>query len=266
MGKVDELNSFYSMNLKWSKKMIDEPFKTKCFSIDSLTKFRCPECNIGLLQARKENIVDFKHKKHNELSLPDYDHENDFCGFLQCNNSTCHEKIVVAGKILLEGITTEKSKIVKKYSPLHFSRPPHVIEILPEYPEEIKKILLDSFSLFWLDKAACVNKIRICIEDILDAFNVEKINSKGKFTVSDRIAGNNDDLRAALLAMKWIGNEGSHSVINVYNLLDAYAVINSLLKELFKNRKQVIDKLSAEIDRAKVRNTELGKAKIRILV
>lgn len=247
--------------------MKGKKFSNGYFDIDSLTDFVCPECNIGLLEAKKENIKEFEHKEYNKRLSQDDDYEmhmfrNDFCGFLQCNNFTCSEKIVVAGEILLEEIITYELKIIKKYSPTHFGRSPHIIEISGEYPEKIKLILLESFSLFWLNKSSCANRVRMCIEKVMDEFGVKKHDKNNDImSLHNRIelfAKDNKDLKEIILAIKWIGNEGSHSSVNVENLLDGYWLADYMLKKLFKKE----EKSKSEIELSKEINEVRGRNRV----
>ena len=137
--------------------------------------------------------------------------------------------------------------------------PPRIIEIDDKYPIEVQKIIFSSFSLFWLDKAACANRLRFCIEKMLDLFRVPKKQrtKKGLMPLSlhnriIRFCKKNDKYRNILTAAKWIGNVGSHSDdVRAKNLLDSYRLINYMLKELYINEEKEIIKLSKKINKAK---------------
>ena len=62
----------------------------------------------------------------------------------------------------------------------------------------------------------------------------------------------NPDLADALMAVKWIGNAGSHSrPIMREDLLDGYELMEHVLDELFVQREKRIARLSRQINRRK---------------
>jgi hypothetical protein len=244
-------------------------FKTGKFLNNSDTKLICPDCNIGHLIASKANLQQVEYRKYNlevracDDSDPDW-YKFSFHGFLECNNPECKEKIVVSGKYVYTGWyedenTPEGAIELEEYYPEYFERPPKIIQINDKYPADIQQILLSSFSLFWIDKAACANRLRYCIEKILDTFSVPRNRrAKGKlFPLSlhariQKFCNNNEKYKTVLLAVKWIGNSGSHDYdVKSTNILDAYRLIDYMLKQLYANDEKEILKLSKSINKRK---------------
>jgi hypothetical protein len=143
--------------------------------------------------------------------------------------------------------------------PEYFERAPHIIKINDEYPEDIQNILLSTFSLFWIDKASCANRLRYCIERILDSFSVpQHQRSKGKLILLslhkriERFCKKNAKHKSILTAAKWIGNAGSHSdKVKSTNILDGYRLIDYMLKELYINEEKEVLKLSKKVIKTK---------------
>lgn len=253
--------------------MIDiSVFKTEKFFIDSDTKLICPDCNIGHLISNQKNIQIIEYKKYNNDIFALYDYESEwlkfaFVGFLECNNNHCNEKIAVSGRLVVNYGYYESQYIPDEYItvdekicyPEYFARTPRIIEIDDKYPSEIRDILSSAFSLFWLDKNACVNRLRSCIENILDSFGVPKRQRTKKglrpFSLHNRIerfCKKNDKYKKILTAVKWIGNVGSHSDdVKVKNILDGFRLIDYMLKELYINEEKEILKLSKKYNKTK---------------
>jgi len=244
-------------------------YRTGKYFQNSDTKLLCPDCNTGHLISKKENlhIIDYKHyneeaQKHKEFD-PDW-LKFAFYGFLQCNNPDCLEKIVVSGNYEYGGWygdeDGEHGMEMEEYYPHYFERPPKIITIYDKYPKDIQDILKSSFSLFWLDKSSCANRLRLCLENVLDTFSIPRITIDGKYiNFQTRIelfykTNNNEKYKTILTAAKWIGNTGTHSTtIYAKNILDAYRLIDFMLKELYINvdEEKEILKLSEEINRKK---------------
>ena len=249
-------------------------YKTGKFLSDSDTKLICPDCNTGHLIAKEKNIKKIEYKKYNEDVLATEDYDIDwlkyaFHGFLQCDNKRCNEKIVVSGHLRLNYGSYESPYVEDEYIeineeicyPQYFEKPPRIIEIDDKYPPDIQEILFSSFSLFWIDKASCANRLRFCIEKMLDLFQVPKKQKtkKGLMPLSlhhriVRFCKGNDKYQKILTAAKWIGNTGSHSdKVNANNLLNGYRLINYMLKELYINEEKEIIELSKKINKTKGR-------------
>lgn len=62
----------------------------------------------------------------------------------------------------------------------------------------------------------------------------------------------NKDIANHLLAVKWIGNTGSHvGDVTRDDVFDDFQIINYVLDELFLKRSEVVSKLTKQINKAK---------------
>jgi hypothetical protein len=146
------------------------------------------------------------------------------------------------------------------YTPTFFSDAPHVIEAPDAVPANIVEELETSFKLYWVSPEACANSIRSAVELLLTHFRVRRTtrNEKGKrvfLSLHSRIElfrRVNSELADALMAVKWIGNAGSHAhPLKREDLLDGYQLMDHVLDELFVQRDKQIARLSREINRRK---------------
>jgi hypothetical protein len=148
----------------------------------------------------------------------------------------------------------------EEFRPLFFSEPPRIILIPDRVPSEIAQDLTNSFQLYWVDPESCANRIRSSVERLLSHFGVRRtaISKKGKrvlLSLHSRIEvfrANHAGTGDALMAVRWIGNAGSHTQpITREDLLDGYELMEHVLAELFAGRHRRIAQLSRQINRRK---------------
>jgi hypothetical protein len=138
--------------------------------------------------------------------------------------------------------------------------PPPIIQIPEATPQKVRDELKISFQLFWLDVDACANKVRTGLESLLDHQRIRKttIGKNGKrvsLNLHKRVElfqKKNSGLGNLMMAVKWLGNAGSHSSkINREDLLDGYEMMDYVLSEIYINRTGKITKIAQQINRRK---------------
>ena len=149
----------------------------------------CPHCNQGDLYI-DDNLSTYRESKEykkdleNSLGNPPYiyDYTSQISGFLKCTD--CEEEVSFIGEIKGDTITynhyehgemdTEEELLYFKY----FYPPINLIELKNEYPEEIKNILKESFSMFFNHEKICINELKkifeILINNLCDKVKIEK--------------------------------------------------------------------------------------------
>jgi hypothetical protein len=148
------------------------------------------------------------------------------------------------------------------YRARFFSDAPHIISMPAGAPERVSEQLRKSFQLYWIDVEACANNIRIAVEKLLTSQGIPRTNGRqalrsGKkrtfLTLHSRIElfrAKNQAVADALMAVKWIGNAGSHSApTQSSDLLDGYALMSFALDELYVKRDARIGALTRAINR-----------------
>lgn len=180
--------------------------------------WRCGVCWSGTLQLDEQSFK--KHKRVINSAT------------LRCSNEHCQKRFSLVGKQkFFEGkyeVSPTYIRITEhRLYPSHFQPELPLFELPKELSESAKESMQLSFNHFWYDLDACINKLRQCLEIlVLENGGVgtslhQKIDSLGQ------ILG--EDIKQKLLALKWIGNEGSHSgpdftreqVLNTYELLSS---------------------------------------------
>ena len=171
------------------------------------TELPCPNCQkfplyidkkSSIYKVNKEYIYDLKYARETPYI---YDYISDINGFLQCDN--CKKEVAFIGEITggmidynddeYEEFSTEEEILYFKY----FSPAIYRIDILKEYPTNVKEILIESFALFYNHKSSCVFELKkifniiinnlcrivqIPYEDNLNK-NIEKLIKKSKYSV-----------------------------------------------------------------------------------
>lgn len=234
--------------------IIGYPDSKKTYPIQ--TEFFCPECKKGILCINDDkSIISEEYKNFNEKITSDYYEEydidwlkNSFIGFLCCNN--CSEKIAFLGEcsyseyLNLQTVDCYEQYNEEIYEIKYFERVKDFINIDYLQNEELKKVLRQSFLLYFPDKNSCANKIRVFLDMFLTELGVSETSLNGSFrNLSERIdkcKKISSSQKNTLKVLKNVGNEGSHGdgVITKYDLYKTYKVIESLILDKYKEQKE----------------------------
>lgn len=212
----------------------------------NINNIPCPHCNKSLVY--KELMI--KETERGEY-MQDCNCEQDehiFTGELNC---ACGNHFFVYGdkdtQECQEG-TASKYQIKGIYPTLNLFKFPDLC------PQTVKDELIKSFALYWVDLESCGNKIRVSIELLLDALGIPTIPK-----LHQRIEKYPDKaIKSYLLAIKWIGNTGSHAdVLAKDDILDAYEIIHKVLDMLFEKSEE---KLQLKVDTINTTKKPISKS------
>ncbi|WP_373331448.1 DUF4145 domain-containing protein [Salmonirosea aquatica] len=85
--------------------------------------------------------------------------------------------------------------------------------------------------------------------------SVIKNKKRRRLNLHDRIVEyqkKNSQIAEYLLAIKWIGNTGSHvGTLSQTDILDAYELLDFSLRKLYDNNEQTLNKMIKEINKRK---------------
>jgi hypothetical protein len=256
-----------------------EYWKKLSLSERNLPEIVCPTCCKGHLHYKKDHLV----KKETKVSEADRRNDDwepfwiryNFSALLKCNNLKCGEAVTCLGDgrveedMLYDEVKDYWESIYYDiFYPVYFYSSLHIISISESYHKELADKLIDSFSHFFSDLTSCANKIRGCIEILMDKLNINKtkiVSGKRKdLTLHARILlykTQNPAVADYLLAIKWIGNFGSHlEDLTKDDILDAYQILDFSLRKIYDKETKEIIKLSKEINKRKApRSTKKQK-------
>jgi hypothetical protein len=231
------------------------------FKIANAPHWTCPACNQGAIVLELDVISEYETASSKAAweNTGDVDYLTlYFVGRPECSNAKCKEVIIITGliKIHYEYNDDGETETVRTYYPKYAYPTLCLFPISDETPIVIDEAILKAFSLFWLDKAACANAIRTTVEIILDQKKVKKyiINKKGKrqiLALHQRIKLfelKNKYVADHLMAIKWIGNTGSHiSKIRNADVLIAFDILKHSLEKLYSTQEKQIGSITKKI-------------------
>ena len=219
-----------------------QPFKK-----DSLPPWPCPRCNTGTLSLRKGSMLEVS--SGDTAAIPDYDFDTDFyegrftC-VADCSRPGCGETVIVTGRSFVESENDDGSHYVTLLTPVCVHPPPPIVPLPPRCPKDVRSELVSAFGLYWMDLRAAANRVRTSVELLLTRLGIQRVwireSKRRRLTTHERIElfrAKDSELGSSLLAIKWIGNEGSHpGDLKKQDLLDAFELISHVLDETYAKR------------------------------
>jgi hypothetical protein len=187
--------------------------------------------------------------------------DNMFVCFLQCDD--CQGSVAVSGywDVIGEYADADSIGTVRGYHPL-FCHPPLAMLRIPERctNQKLRGEIAAASQVYWCDPRACMNHIRQAIELLLDDMKVKKsktVKGSGPRSLHTRIeslADKSPDLSAKLMALKWLGNAGSHSHRGAgkhSDALDGFELLDYVLVEWYDKRSKTLDRMARDINERK---------------
>lgn len=235
---------------------------TQSLSKTLCPSWTCPECKKGttsLMQGSVTYEETENSRRGKQHEAWDYDWITYvFTAHARCNNASCKQLFAISGHGGLEPCYDEDGETAYEpyFSPQHISPTPDVIEIPATCPDDVKKELRAAFRLMRADMPSCANRLRVALECLMNHIGIQK-RKKGSsgfydLTLHKRIElyeKGNPTIGAHLMAIKWLGNAGSHEepAININDLLDAFEVLEHCLVEILEQRSARIAKLAKDL-------------------
>jgi hypothetical protein len=236
-------------------------------------KWGCPTCCKGNLQQiegalKKIQTGPSERSFHLDEWEPDWIEER-FCNFLKCDNTSCGDVCSISGSTSNflaqyydehEGLVDPE--LITSFHPKSLSPSPHVFYIHPKVPDILRDTLLESFDLLWANHAACANKLRTALELLLDDLKIprkakRKNGSEFNLTLHHRIeeyAKISPEISKLLLAVKWLGNNGSHAEsgnLDREDLLNAFELVEYALDDSYSGQRKRLAAIADAINKAK---------------
>lgn len=231
---------------KWKNRNLDE-------------NYICPICKRGILELKDINKIETYDSKQEDLRCQA--EENSlapvqyyyFSTNLVCNK--CNETVMCSGNYFDSSYFDEKENYPNYYEriePKMFLPSLPIIDIPNSVSKEVKNEIENSFVLYWINKSACANSIRRSLEYLMDMENIPRtsINKKGEANnigLHKRLESFPKINTKLLIAVKWIGNKGSHEDISVDYLLDGYELLEYVLGNIYGKGAEFYGKKAEEI-------------------
>jgi hypothetical protein len=226
----------------------------------------CPRCQIGVLALDEGSLTTTETADSIESrNLYDWQPEwfvQRFVCSLICLQRSCKETVFVLGRTKTEEWYDSEGEPadLEFLIPIFLYPAPDIFRIPTKCPNNIKEEIRRAFSLYWCDTGASANRIRSSIEMLLTHQKIKQAErtKKGKLqqlNLHRRIElykTKQPDRGNELMAIKWLGNSGSHpSGLDKDDLLDAFEILDHVLDEIFVNRTKRISEMARQINRRK---------------
>ena len=115
-------------------------------------------------------------------------------------------------------------------------------------PIKLRSQIESAFVLSWGDYDACLNRLRLCLETLLDLLKVPRsLTRKGKrnkLTLHRRVELAQNKIPAVrpfLMASKHLGDAGSHTIgLTRADVFDAFELLEAVVLGVYDNQKDIM--------------------------
>ncbi len=247
---------------------VDRELWGKPFTKNSFPAWICPTCFKGIIRPVKNGFL--SDETFDSLEARGHDEWGPECislkcaVLLKCSNPDCREIITMIGtgfveEIFISGL--DRCTTGEIFRPIYFDPPLFPFQLPSKCPNDIQEMIIGSFRLFLSDPDSAGNKIRIAVERILTNHKIQKSkrnknNQRVMRSLHERIElyeKKNSEIAQMLMAIKWLGNVGSHDGkrLTINKILDAYVIVEHVLEKLYSPRERSVKRLVRAINRSK---------------
>jgi hypothetical protein len=182
-----------------------------------------------------------------------------FSAWAECRHAPCKQGFAILGT---GGVGQEydedgSTQWEEYFSPLACHPMPSIIGIPPKCPPEVRSELESAFALFWAHPEACAGRIRVALEGLMTHLGVpkERTDEKSEKVFGIDLHGRIDifsqtdaGIGTQLMALKWLGNAGSHGrEVSKSDLLDAFEIMEHALVEIIEKRASKVAALAKNL-------------------
>jgi hypothetical protein len=250
--------------------LVDRTIFKLPFTKSGAGKFQCPACSKGSLNIIEELFIEKETKESRSMRDhpewgPDY-FGVVYGGILECSNSVCQEVVSSSGygweeeEPCYDDDGNFDREYVRYYRPVIFY--PHLkpFPFPKDTPDGVGMEINKSFSLMFSDPPSSANHIRVALEHLLTHLKIKRFttnNGRRSFLTLHRridlLPPKYDGVKDIFLAVKWLGNAGSHSNhdVTLDDVLDSYELTMELLDEIFSKRRKSAKSLAKKINMKK---------------
>lgn len=241
---------------------MDRTLWTQSIHMHFMPAWKCPVCRKGHITLVPKSVT----MKETAASLREHSHDAWDPDWIQyvftawgvCSNKACEQPFAISG---VGGVAPDYDddrgiEWYDYFSPRQCNPMPDIFDLPPKCPENVSTELRIAFSLFWGYREACAGRVRVGLELLMDHLGVPKRKKakNNKFfdlTLHGRLehfACKNPTIGSHLMALKWLGNAGSHDgTVSTNDLLDAFEVLENALAELIDQRSARVTALAKKL-------------------
>jgi hypothetical protein len=200
-----------------------------------------------------KETVRSKRRHGNEDWFPE-DSDYAFTAWLKCRQPSCGQEVAICGVGSYDPEDDGEGGMIWThfFAPRYCYPMPDVIKIPPKCPNNIKEELRSAFALLWADPGAAAGRLRVALERLMDSLGLPKRrkDKNGKLfdlSLHHRIElfQKREPTGVQLMALKWLGNTGSHEgAVSRKDLLDAFEILEHSLAEVIDRRTEKVAALA----------------------
>ena len=242
------------------------------FSETFVPSWPCPQCRTGHLSLVPKSLV----KEETTESLREHDDpawDPDWIRYVfscifRCSSSSC-EKVFACcgdGKVEYHEYEDETDGWVQSsidhFTPKYFNPPLLLMDVPTSCPRNAATHLSESFALYFSDAGAALNCNRAAVEAVLTDLGIKRYtNLKGKrrpISLHQRInllPAKYADVKDLLLAVKWLGNAGSHDgeKPSYGDVRTTYDLLEYVLAEIYESKTKKLKAIAKNVNAKKGR-------------
>jgi len=245
------------------------PFRFTFFSKENIPQWRCPRCLNETLEIIPKSFMEQQTAVTSKIISEDWFEPENYKGvfscMMTCGRKDCQEVVSMIGESEYEEKWDEQMldrsyDLVLRAKSFFPSLP--LFNIPDACPIEIAEQLKKVSALLPGHASAAVNALRIVLEMLMDEFGVFRIYQMGQkktkksYTLNQRIknySGPHQEMKEGFLAMKWLGNTGSHSShpVSEQDIEAACLILDDFLQNIFRpiqDHSETIRRLSQKYD------------------
>lgn len=175
-----------------------------------------------------------------------------FATVLRCNNPSCAESALFSGlKKLRTGGGPDSCEChscqhergyhyYEQLYPTLVDPAPRIIEVPESAPEEVAALTARATREVWSDPGAALNTLRMALELVTADYGISSVKAGGGFKSLDARLNElspvlaSDDIKH-LMALKWLGNSGSHAdeAVSQEDALIGFDLLELVLAQLY---------------------------------
>lgn len=244
------------------------------FSLNQPPDWVCPTCRKGILRIKEGSFHKEERRHSKDRSHPAWDPEwieFVYSCLLVCTSGQCKEVVSSTGVGSVEASFEfdEDTGIVQddyeeRFSPKYFEPHLNFLEIPEKCPKTVSGPLCESFQLFFSSPSAAANCVRTAIEALFTEIGVKRFNtvSGQRRFISlhqriDLLPPRYAHLKDFILAIKWLGNVGSHAngnrkgAITLDDVIDSFELTEHVLLEIYAPKTKRLTRLAKKINQNK---------------
>lgn len=240
------------------------------FTANRVPAWRCPVCQVGHLSLAKESLVNAEtaasRREHAyDAWEPDWIRSVFACVFV-CSSPSCKEPVACSGTGQVNRFEFEDEehgwaeKTEDVFTPLHFHPPLVLMDIPAKCPPGVTEHLQESFNLYFIDPGAALNSARAALEVLMTDLGVKRfLTTNGKkrsLNLHQRIEqlpARFQEQKDLILAVKWLGNAGSHSGPGpaAGDVRVAYDMLEHVLSEIYEEKIKKLKAMAKSVNEKK---------------